>query len=74
MEIINENVVNLIIALRRLEGEFTKEFEALKKGNQYADYGEISRNFWDGYSDLMNALKGLLVETAEQNANNLNLV
>ncbi len=71
MEIINENVVNLIIALKRLEEDFSKEFNALEERWQCEDCEEISNDFWNGYTDMMKAMKGLLLETVELNVDNL---
>lgn len=71
MEIINENVVNLIIALKRLEDDFTKEFNALDESGQCEDCESINDDFWNGYTDMMRAFKGLLLETIEINVDRL---
>ena len=62
-QVVNENTLNLLIALKHLEKNFYQEYERLEACAPDNDYESIYEDFYKSYSDMMEALKELLSET-----------
>lgn len=65
--IINGNVLNLLIELKRIEKSFKEEFARLEKDGEGECYDSISDKFYDGYVRMESSFKGLLAETTQIN-------